>query len=445
MSERAAALVIGAGIGGLCAAAYLARGGLHTLILEAGNAPREPCEALVALDPLMAMELRLAALGLSFSARDLPLAIGGDPPLFLGRDLHAASSALAKFSDADALAWPAYRRRLTVEARRLRRWWWTGSDTGAPDAPWSAGARRGFHRLCLSGADAYLGARFETPALLAALLWDASAGGFAVSEPGSALALVWRAAQETAGLQEAATVARPGTLISALTHALGLAQLRTGMRVTGIHAKSGAVTGVTLADGSQIEADHVVSTLPRWATLALAGLPHRVPSIGEAQILLRLERDFAPAPARHVLGVQPETYADAHEAARAGRLADPLPMEWIMLAPDRIAVIARPVPAKLDAEQRARLAAQAVFVLSRALPGVAAAVTGLEIRIRPQRAKLADLLSPPSTRLMTPIRGLVLAGEDAEPLPAISGRAGRLAARHILSPERLSWERRLTV
>ena len=88
---------------------------------------------------------------------------------------------------------------------------------------------------------------------------------------------------------------------------------------------------------------------------------------------------------------------------------------------------------------------QAVFALSRALPGVAAAVTGLEIRIRPQRAKLADLLSPPSTRLMTPIRGLVLAGEDAEPLPAISGRAGRLAARHILSPERLSWERRLTV
>ena len=212
MSERAAAIVIGAGVGGLVGRGFLARGGLHTLLLEAGKAPREPDEALIALDPRMVAELRLPSLGLAFTARDLPLAVAGDMPLLLGRDLYAASSALAKFSDADALAWPTYRRRLTAEARRLRRWWWTAPDDGTPDAAWSAGARRSFHRLCFSGADAYLGARFETPSLLAALLWDAGAGGFAVSEPGSALALVWRAAQEMAGLQEAAAIAQPGTL-----------------------------------------------------------------------------------------------------------------------------------------------------------------------------------------------------------------------------------------
>ncbi len=436
MSERAAALVIGAGVAGLSAAAFLARGGRHTLLLEAGKAPREPDEALIALDPRMVAELRLPALGLTFATRDLPLAITGDMPLLLGRDLYAASSALAKFSDADALAWPTYRRRLTAEARRLRRWWWTAPDGGAPDAAWSAGAKRGFHRLCFSGADAYLGARFETPSLLAALLWDASAGGFSVSEPGSALALVWRAAQEMAGLQEAAAIAHPGTLVTSLMRALGMAQLRTDARVTRILTKAGGVTGVALADGSEIEADHIVSTLSRTETMTLAGLPQVPPTIAEARILLRLKPDFAlpdTPPARHILAARPDMYADAHEAARAGKIAAELPMEWVMLAPDCITVTLRPVPASLAADQRVRLAAQAILALSRAIPGLAEAMTGVDIRLRPQRARLADLLAPPPARLITPVKGLLLAGADAEPLPAISGRAGRLAARRILS------------
>jgi len=436
MSERAAALVIGASVGGFSAAAYLARAGLHTLLLEAEEAPREPGGALIALDPRMVAELRLPASGLSFAARDLPMAITGDMPLLLGRDLYAASAALAKFSDADALAWPTWRRRLTAEARRLRRWWWTAPDTGVPDAAWSAGARESFRHLCFSGADAYLHARFETPSLLAALLWDAGAGGFAVSEPGSALALVWRAAQEIVGLQDAAAVAYPGTLIGSLTHALGMAQLRTQTRVTRIFIKSGGVTGVALADGSEIEADHIVSTLSRADTLALAGLPHIAPSIAEAKILLRVTPDFAvpdSPPARHILAIRPDMHADAHEAARAGRIAADLPMEWVTMAPGLISVTARPVPASLDGQQRLKLAAKAVLALSPAMPGLSDALTHVEIRLKPQRARLADLLAPPPFRLLTPVKGLLLAGDDAEPLPAISGRAGRLAARLLLS------------
>ena len=60
-----------------------------------------------------------------------------------------------------------------------------------------------------------------------------------------------------------------------------------------------------------------------------------------------------------------------------------------------MAVTARPVPASLSAEQRARLAAQILFTLSHGVPGLARAVTGVEIRLRPQRAVLADLLAPP--------------------------------------------------
>jgi phytoene dehydrogenase-like protein len=436
MSERAVAIVIGGGIGGLVASAYLAQGGVHTLLLEARGGVREPAEALVALDARVMSELRLLSRGLVFTQHDLPTAVLGDTPFRLGRDLHAVSATLAKFSDADALAWPLYRRTLLAEARRLRRWWWTMPEEQSPEAGWSAGARRDFHRLCLTGADAYLGARFETPSLLAALLWDAGAGGFSVSEPGSVLALVWRAAQEMEGRQGAAAVARPGSLVSALSRGLGLAQIRPHARVTEIRTRAGGVTGVVLADGSEIEADHVISTLSRARTLRLAGLPELEPKIAEAQLLLRLAPGFqvpSLAPARHILAERPDVHADAHEAARAGRIAADLPLEWVLLAPDLVAVTARPVPARLHTDGRARLAAQVVVALSRALPGLAGALCGVEIRLKPGRARLADLLAPPLTRIVTPIKGLLLAGETAEPLPAISGRAARVAARLVLT------------
>jgi phytoene dehydrogenase-like protein len=402
--------------------------------LEAGMRPREPREMLIALDPRLVAELRLPARGLSFVAHDLPLAVAGEIPILLGRDLRAAMAALACVSDADAEAWPRYQRLLAGEANRLRRWWSSGQGA-APQPVFGRAARQDFQRLCLTGADAFLAARFETPSLLAALLWDGAAGNLGVSEPGSALALVWRAAQAMGGLSGAAAIARPGTLIAALTSALGMAQLRTQSRVVRILTKAGGVTGVMLADGAQIEADHIVSALPRAQTLALAGLESAAPVLAEAKITLSLAAGFLPPnlpAAWHVLAERPEIYADAHEAARAGRVADDVPMAWAVL-PDAIAVTVRPVPAGLDGAARTRLAAQTVLRLARALPGLAQAMTGVEIHLSPQRAALADLLAPPSARLITPVKGLLLAGADAEPLPSLSGRAGRLAAQALLT------------
>jgi phytoene dehydrogenase-like protein len=238
------------------------------------------------------------------------------------------------------------------------------------------------------------------------------------------------------GRQAATSVARPGSLVSALKQAQGMAQFRPRTQVGRILTRAGGVTGVALADGSEIEADQVISTLSRPRTLKLAGLPASEPRIGEAQILLRLApgaktRDLPPA--RHIVAARPDSHADAHEAARAGRIAASLPMEWVMLAPDLIAVTARAVPGKLSTDGRARLAAQVIVALSRALPGLAEELSAVEIRLRPGRARLADLLEPPRARVLTPVKGLFLAGEGAEPLPAISGRAARMAARLVLS------------
>ena len=134
--------------------------------------------------------------------------------------------------------------------------------------------------------------------------------------------------------------------------------------------------------------------------------------------------------ARLILAERPGIYADAHEAARVGRLGNELPMEFAAEAPDRIAVTLRPVPAILSGEARVRLAARAVQALSRQIPGAAARVSG--IRFAPSaagaRASLAHLLAPSVLRVKTKMAGLYLCGADAEPLASLSGRAARIAA-----------------
>ena len=247
-----------------------------------------------------------------------------------------------------------------------------------PDIGWSAGARSAFSRLCLTGADAYLGQRFETPALLAALLWDAGAGGFSVSEPGSALALVWRAAQEMEGRQAATAVARPGTLVTALTRAQAMAQFRPRARVTqnsdtgGRRDRRGA--GRWFTDRGRSCDLHLAAR-----THAQAGGPagNRSPDRRSAEFCCACGRDLpCRRYRRRVIFLCRGRMRMPTPMKRRARAGSPpnLPMEWVMLSPDQIAVTARPVPAPLRADGRARVAAQAVMALSRAMPGVAGAL-----------------------------------------------------------------------
>jgi phytoene dehydrogenase-like protein len=434
------AIVIGASVNGMAAAALLARAGAQVLLVERELSPTESPGALYALDPVLVTELGLTRKGLAYKTRDLPLVgLGeGAAPLVLGRNPHAAARALETLGEADAKAWPAFRREWFAQGRRLRRWWWHAHQGGrAEDTLPSARSREAFMRLAYTGADAYLAARFESEALRALLMFDAVAGGFSPSEPGSALALVWRGAQEMAGLQAAQALPACGSLIAALTRASRAADLRMAAPVTRILIKNGEATGVALEDGTEIKARMLLSAISTTATEKLLRAPHtELAQVGEAQLVLRTSGmpEF-PMPfntGRMIIADNAGVYADAYEAARAGNLPCELPLECVA-AGDRLIVTARPVPAQPRGgweALRPLLAARVVKAVNSHAPGFARAITGVEFRLpkAQPRAGLAHLLAPPAARLKSRWPNLLLCGRDAEPVPSVSGRAGRMAA-----------------
>jgi phytoene dehydrogenase-like protein len=137
--------------------------------------------------------------------------------------------------------------------------------------------------------------------------------------------------------------------------------------------------------------------------------------------------------AHAVLAMLPEDYADAHEAARAGRVAEPLPLALVVEGPRRLVLTAPVAPVAPPGGWKAfqaPFAAAAIRSLRRQLPGLGAALSGVTVmppRMR-ARASLAQLLAPASARATTRVERLYLCGEDAEPVPCVSGRAGRFAA-----------------
>jgi phytoene dehydrogenase-like protein len=436
-------VVIGASVGGLAAAAMLANGGARVLVVEKAPAPPEPRGPLFALDPVLAAELKLEAHGLSLRSRDLALTGWDDEePLTLPRDRRAAARAIGMLSKADAEAWGPFQSELQSRARALRRWWWHPHRDGRlADLPWQPAERDCLARECVTGAADLLARHFESPRLIGTLLHDALRGGFAPSEPGSALALVWRAAQEMGGLEGAAALAVPGTLVAALRRASS-AELQLGAPVAEIRVQRGQATGVRLADGEMVGARAVLSSLPRAASERLAGLerPRDDSAVGEARIVFTLGEGVALPPAlqagRCVAALPPEDLADAHEAARAGTLPSLLPFEVVAETP-RSLVVSLPLmpvsPPQGWTALQAELAAQTVRILSRQVPGLARALTGVAVTppARRPRATLARLLAPAFEHAITHVPGLYLCGEDAEPVPCISGRAGRFAAQFV--------------
>lgn len=460
-------IVVGAGPGGLVAATYLARAGARVVVLESQPTPGGDCANrvpiadfavppglpyLTALDPLVIKELKLSRLGLRFAARDLPV-IGlrsDSKPMRLGRDRHDAHRAIAPLAPRDADRYVEMRNELFAFGRAMRAIWW---DEGALK---KVDDRFMLRRFGVTSATSWLESMFDSEVLRASFAFDALAAGLSPSAAGSALLFAWQAAQEMCGLQAAAAVPRggPAALIDVLMAAAQAAgvEVRCGSEVAHLGVEGDAVTGAVLTSGEIVSASVVLSSVSRRRTLlrllppgavgfATASLQSAAPDVGEGRLVLALNAIplAFKQPGRFVLCERLEGAVSAHAEARSGRLPSELALECVVIEtgsepPILLSVGIRPLPVTASESWKA-FSTRAIQSVLRMLEHHAPDITGMIGGLALVPPKAGDVFSPAQMllswrqRVVTPVRGLFLCGDAAEPVPAVSGRAGRIAAR----------------
>lgn len=477
------AIVIGAGVNGLAAASYLAMAGKRVVALDAREAPgglSETAHALYALDPSVVRELKLARRGLRFAVRDMPLVgLRNDGKhLVLARDTYVSTQSLAVHSQTDAKTWTRFRRDWFALARAMRALWWRAGAKASDIAHRDPRVQR-FARM---GAGAWLDSWFESDAVKAALGFDAQA--LSPLAAGSAMLLVWRAAQEMCGLQGAVAFPRGGlgavTDAFASTARIAGVETRTAAAVSDILvSRDGAVRGVVLLSGDVVEAPLVMSSLSRQQSLSFASVraaldfgdeaaTARMPSgVQTARVTLQLDREpviagsAVPARGRFVVAERLDSLAHAHAAAQKGQLPQELTMEVILPAAadpalaspgcHLVSVLIGPLPQRVDGGWRGAkplLAAKVVAALSRHMPGLSTHLVGVDV-LTPDDVRescnaddafggavdATRLLADWRTRVRTPVDGLILCGAAADPVGAVSGRGGRVAACYAFERE----------
>jgi phytoene dehydrogenase-like protein len=293
--ERYDAVVIGGGHNGLVSAAYLARAGLRTLVLErrhvlGGAAVTEEIVpgfrfsvfsyVVSLLRPEIIRDLQLPRHGLQILPLDGTLTpLDGD---FLWRtdDPDHTRRELRRWSATDAEAYGEYGRLMVEMARFIKPiLGLVPVDPQKPDiadALGAAGLLRDFGRLprrqqqafiglmTMSAAD-FLDQWFETDPLKATMSASGIIGTFlGVRSPGTAYVLLHHYMGEIDGAFRAWGIPRGGTggiseSIGRAAEAFG-ADIRREAPVARIEVRNGRATGVTLQDGETIEAGVVLAS-----------------------------------------------------------------------------------------------------------------------------------------------------------------------------------------
>ena len=323
MTERYDAVIVGGGHNGLTAAAYLARAGRRTLVLErrhvlGGAAVTEEvvpgfrfsvCSYVVSLlRPEIIRELDLARHGLEILPLDgtfTPLP-DGTPGGYLWRtDDHAHTRReLRRWSVRDAEAYEEYGRLMVEMARFIKPILSIvpPDPTGIDPRPLLplAGLFRSFAALpqseqaifvqlmTMSAAD-FLDQWFETDPLKATMSASGIIGTFeGVRSPGTAYVLLHHYMGEIDGSFRAWGIPRGGTgaislAIAAAAREAG-AEIRTEAPVAEIRTRDDRAVGVVLASGEEIEAGAVLSSVdPKVTFLQLLAAGSLEPDL-EAQV-----------------------------------------------------------------------------------------------------------------------------------------------------------------
>jgi phytoene dehydrogenase-like protein len=519
---RADAVVIGAGHNGLVAGAYLARAGLRTLILERrpvlGGASvteelwpgyRVSRAAYVAglLRPRVVRELALERHGLKLLRRRpssyTPLPDGRG--LLLGGGAESDRASIAGFSPRDARRYPEYEALLDRIARLLE----PLLDRPPPDpARLRAGdlgallaLLRGAWRvrgdlsraaaLLLGPARPALEAWFESEPLRATLATDAVIGAFAPpSAPGTGYVLFHHVMGETHGERGVwayveGGMGRLSEAIAAAAREAG-AEIRREAPVERIEVGPRGVCGLTLADGSGIESDCVLSSadphrtflgllgaeqLPEPFAREIAALDFRS---GSAKLNLALDRlpafhgrETAGPEHRGTIHVG-ACDLDALDAAFADAARGALPERPIVeltlpssvdptLAPEGHHVASLFVQyapyAPTDGwdAQRDAFADRVLAMVDEVAPGFSASVLHRELLAPPDLERIFGLTGgnifhgamsldrlafmrplPGWARYRTPVAGLYLCGAGSHPGGGVMGACGRNAALEVL-------------
>ena len=473
------ACIIGAGADGLAAAATLAARGLKVAVVERDSHPGGRCatrefhpgfraspytDELPPIPAEIFWSLDLARRGVVLAPASASLA------LWPGRQ----SLLPAPAGRAEAFRQAILARVLADSAAPANRGWFTPR---APYAPWPG------EELSTRTLSEALEELTADPAERANLMATFLTGR--VCNPalaGSALQLLGGAR----GGMAAGGLGRLGEALRVAAQEAG-AEITCGLEATDIRRKAGRVTGVGLADGSDIAARAVISTLDlkrtflslfSWSELPRA-LVDRAgafrPAPGTARLLLAL--DALPEPPvgteacalRGPIHLAPSAAAldEATHAWRRGALpARPPAMLRLVsavdpsLAPSGAATLTvtlgaiphTPFDGAWTHEKRDRLSATALAIIEALWPGLAKRVIGSELLLPPdmeqmlgvsggdlaggelaadQMLGLRPFADPDCRGGRTPVQGLYLAGPSSALGPLATCASGVEAARAV--------------